>query len=231
MMFDYSNANFNNREVPLFSLDEEDRKIIKHMKAWAAWSFFVRVFLLCSYIIGVILVIAGAIQWSSTLPINEMYLNPPTAAQIASYNAAIVSYKCEVAFGIIFLILFVFSIVVLIILDFKLAKYAKVLQKYDDSMRSGWISRYYWAVAQHKWLFFFFMMRVGFILDCIIISQCRKALKLKQLTPQEEQAKEEAWLNNYTASQNNDRSISYRLNLRKRKDDENKLPGSDPSKN
>ena len=233
MMFDYGNANFNNRDVPLFSLDDQDRKIIKKIKNLAGWSFFVRFLFLASYIIGVILTCVGAVNLVSTLPVQQYYAPfTPTSTQIASYNAMMASYKCELAFGIIFLIIFVICIVALIAIDFTIAKHANILKKYDDNTRGGLISRYYWAVAQHKWLFFFFMLRFGFFLDCMIISQCRRVLKLKQLTPQEEQAKEEEWLNNFTSSQPNDRSIAYRLSLRRKKDDTTNLTNSpDPTKN
>ena len=218
-MFDFNGPNLANRDVPLFSLDDADRKIIKKMKAWAGWSLFTRFFFIAAYIIGIILTVAGAVQLSvANLP------PLPTQAQL-------VSFKCQLAFGIIFLILALLSIIVLLLFDYKVAKYTKILQKYDDNTHNSWITRYYWAVAQHKWLFFFFMMRFGFILDIMIISRCRKTLKLTKLTPQEEQAKEEAWLNNFTANQNNSRSVAYRLSLRRKKDEENNLPGSDPTKN
>ena len=216
MMFDYGNSNLNNREVPLFSLDDHDRKIIKHMKLWAGASIFMRIMVLCSYFLGIILTCTGA-----------LYLENIQYAPVS-----VTSAKCQLAFGIIFIIFFFIALIHLIMFDFKLAKYAKVLQKYDTNTKASLITRYYWAVAQHKWLFFFFMMRIGFFLDFVIISQCRKALKLKQLTPQEEQAKEEEWLNNFTNAQTNDRSIAYRLSLRHKKDDTAHLTNStDPTKN
>lgn len=213
--FDYSYQNLNNREVPLFSLSDEDRKVIKKMRLWAGASIFMRIMVLCSYLLGFILTCTGALY------LENIQYAPVTVA----------SAKCQLAFGIIFIIFFFIALIHLIAFDFKLAKYAKVLQKYDANMKASLINRYYWAVSQHKWLFFYFMMLIGFSLDFVIISQCRKALKLKKLTAQEEAAKEEAWLNAFTNEQTNDRSIAYRLSLRKQKDDELNATDSNSPKN
>lgn len=134
-------------------------------------------------------------------------------------------------FGIFFLVLLIVCLIALIVLDFKIAKHAKVMQKYDASMNSNVITRYYWAITQNKWILFFFLSRFGFILDVYICSLSKKILKLKQLTPEEEQAKEEQWLNEYTNGQTNERSINYRLSLRRKKDDTANLTGSDTPKN
>lgn len=211
-----------NRDVPLFSLDDEDRKLIKKIRAWAIWSLFMRVLIFILVWFWSFLICFGAVY----VALNEAGI-PPSQGGFPNMAAS----GTMLGFGIFFLVLWIICLIGLVILDFKIAKHAKVMQKYDSSMNSNIITRYYWAITQNKWILFFFLSRFGIFLDGYICSLSKKILKLKQLTPQEEQAKEEQWLNEYTNGQTNERSINYRLSLRHKDDDSAKLTdGETPKK-
>lgn len=210
-----------NRDVPLFSLDDEDRKLIKKIRAWAIWSLFMRVLIFILLWFWCFLICFGA----AYVALNEAGIPPSQGFPDMAASGTMLG------FGIFFLVLWIICLIGLVVLDFKIAKHAKVMQKYDSSMNSNIITRYYWAITQNKWILFFFLSRFGFILDGYICSLSKKILKLKQLTPEEEQAKEEQWLNEYTNGQTNERSINYRLSLRHKDDDSAKLTdGETPKK-
>lgn len=173
---------FKDRHLPIFSVDEKDRKVIRRLKWYGLFlsinSFFWWVFA----IIGIWLTAVGG-----------SYLREFAGESgVNLYN-----FHCELGVGIFFLCMFAICFTLAIIMHYRITKDAEILKKYDDNFDNAIMVKFFWLAKEKPTKCTWSMIAFGFIMDINIFADAKEILKRPHLTPEQEHQWQLEWVKKY----------------------------------